>query len=171
MTREQIGAEVEAMRGKLKVTLRQLPGDVEDHVQEVMIATLLRFDPSRGVKVSTFAYTVAKGYILEVRRKRSPLSRQGLVRPKFVALTKVVEEYVEDPHAFDTDLFDAELSAMLDSLNLTQRERMVLEDFASGKNMSQVANLYGHGPTWAHQMLYSVRRRNERFRPKDLYLA
>jgi RNA polymerase sigma-70 factor (ECF subfamily) len=143
-------AIVEALHRPMLATIHRFLGrryaaEVEDIAQEVFLKvfrSLHRFEPERGVKFSTWAYTFVRNHCFDVLKKRtlktSTLSADEDHRANEPADSRAARP---DAHLTNQELGD-EIEAALQTLNEQQRLAFILREF-EGLDYQSIADVLG----------------------------
>ena len=127
------------------------PEWVRDEVYSAAVEGILRaikkFDPSYGVKLSTYAYEYGKGYAYKEWRKW----RKGDLSLDY--------EY-EDLLRTDEDVEErVSLGILLEEVAQTEEEREIVRLLAEGYTFKEIAKKLGRSRTYIWQKVKSIRKR------------
>jgi len=114
---------------------------------EGILRAIKKFDPSYGVKLSTYAYEYGKGYAYKEWRKW----RKGDLSLDY--------EY-EDLLRTDEDVEErVSLGILLEEVAQTEEEREIVRLLAEGYTFKEIAKKLGRSRTYIWQKVKSIRKR------------
>ena len=155
---------IEALQRPIFATIYRFLGrgfssDVEDIAQDVLVKifrSLDRFDPTRGVQFTTWAYAVVRNHCLDVRKKKSCVRLSLSSREDDEGQIEV-----PDPGLTPEDrVLDAELGRQveraLDALDDDQRQTFILKEY-QGLDCEQIAQVMGTATGTVKSRLFRAR--------------
>jgi len=134
-------------------------GEVYSAAVEGILEAMKRFDPSYGVKLSTYAYAYGKGYAYKEwqKWKKGGLSldyeyedEEGQ-RPRFEELLRADEDVEER----------VSLAVLLEEVAKTEEEREIIRLLAEGYTFKETAKKLNRSRTYIWQKIKSIRKRVE----------
>jgi RNA polymerase sigma factor (sigma-70 family) len=135
-------------------------GEVYSAAVEGILRAIKRFDPSYGVKLSTYAYEYGKGYAYKEWRKWKKVSLsldyeyedEDGQKKSFEELLRVDEDVEER----------VSLGILLEEVAKTQEEREIVRLLAEGYTFKEIAKKLKRSRTYVWQKIKSIRKRAER---------
>jgi len=137
------------------------PEWVRDEVYSAAVEGILRavkkFDPSYGVKLSTYAYEYGKGYAYKEWRKW----RKGGLSLDYEYEDEDGERgRFEDLLRADEDVEErASLGILLEEVAQTEEEKEIVRLLAEGYTFKEIAKKLGRSRTYIWQKVKSIRKR------------
>jgi len=127
---------------------------------EGILKAIRRFDPSYGVKLSTYAYEYGKGYAYKEWKKW----RSGNLSLDYEYEDEDGERArLEELLRADEDVEErVSVEVLLDGLAKTQEEREMLRLLAEGYTFKEIARKLKRSRTYIWQKIKSIRKRVER---------
>jgi len=135
-------------------------GEVYSAAVEGILEAMKRFDPSYGVKLSTYAYAYGKGYAYKEWQKwrKGGFSldyeyedEEGQ-RLRFEELLRADEDVEER----------VSLAVLLEEVAKTEEEREIIRLLAEGYTFKEIAKKLNRSRTYIWQKLKNIRKRVER---------
>jgi len=146
------------------------PEWVRDEVYSAAVEGILRavkkFDPSYGVKLSTYAYEYGKGYAYKEWRKW----RKGGLSLDYEYEDEDGERgRFEDLLRADEDVEErASLGILLEEVAQTEEEKEIVRLLAEGYTFKEIAKKLGRSRTYVWQKVKSIR---EKLKEEELLMA
>jgi RNA polymerase sigma factor (sigma-70 family) len=134
--------------------------DVYSAAVEGILKAIRRFDPSYGVKLSTYAYEYGKGYAYKEWQKW----KKGSLSLDYEYEDEDGERVpLEELLKADEDVEErVSLEILLEGLAKTQEEREMLRLLAEGYTFKEIAKKLKRSRTYIWQKIKSIRKRAKR---------
>jgi RNA polymerase sigma factor (sigma-70 family) len=135
-------------------------GEVYSAAVEGILRAMRRFDPSYGVKLSTYAYEYGKGYAYKEWRK---WKKVGLSLDYEYEDEDGERVCLEEKLKADEDVEErVSLGVLLEEVAKTQEEREIVRLLAEGYTFKEIAKKLKRSRTYVWQRVKSIRKRVEK---------
>jgi len=127
---------------------------------EGILRAIRRFDPSYGVKLSTYAYEYGKGYAYKEwkRWRREELSLDYEYEDEDGERVRFEERLKADENVEER----VSLEVLLEEVAQTEEERKIIRLLAEGYTFTEIAKKLGRSRTYIWQKIKNIKRRLEK---------
>uniref|UniRef100_A0A7C5X1N7 Sigma-70 family RNA polymerase sigma factor n=1 Tax=Thermocrinis ruber TaxID=75906 RepID=A0A7C5X1N7_9AQUI len=127
---------------------------------EGILRAIRRFDPSYGVKLSTYAYEYGKGYAYKEwkRWRRENLSLDYEYEDEDGERVRFEERLKADENVEER----VSLEVLLEEVAQTEEERKIIRLLAEGYTFTEIAKKLGRSRTYIWQKIKNIKRRLEK---------